>query len=286
MRIASPLNRASLGIIYLIMVVLQCPIVGCDFATADVEAVGTAALLNVHGSVHITNNATPPPATKKPDRPEIDGESSDSDWNLFLFEWERYKRATRLDGNDQAKDELLNCCKPSPRSRLFQMAGNSLSTLTEQALLERIKDAAVLSVHKVVHRAEFSKLAQEEGESVAHFVARLKSKATLCDFTVEATQAGSISYQEDMVEGQMITGLYNNEHRVRLLTEADKLPTFQEKYNALTTMHTTDLSTSQLNASTSAVTQRKSEYVRSKWPASQSGGRKEGTKKLWRRIHQ
>ena len=32
------------------MVILQCPT--CDFATADVEAVGAAAILQIHGQEH------------------------------------------------------------------------------------------------------------------------------------------------------------------------------------------------------------------------------------------
>ena len=140
------------------------------------------------------------------------------------------------------------------------MVGEQLITLSEQALMEQIRAVAVLTVHKVVHRVEFSKIRQDEGESIAHFVSRLKAKASLCAFTVVAEAPGDVSYEDNMVEGQMMSGLYSDEHRARVLTEADKLPTFKDKYNALVTMHTADMSTSQLTSTASFSTQRKSDY--------------------------
>ena len=240
------------------MVVLKCPIEGCTYETADVDVVGAAALLSVHGSIHSQTAA--PSKTKSPDRPEISEDSSDSDWSLFTFEWLRYKRATNTSSASRIRDELLNCCKPSLRSRLYQMVGERLNTLSEEALLEQIRAIAVLTVHKVVHRVEFSRIKQDDGESVAHFVSRLKAKASLCDFTIVAEGPGRVSYEDDMVEGQMMSGLYSDEHRARVLTEADKLPTLKDKYNALVTMHTSDLSTSQLASTASSSTQRKSGY--------------------------
>ena len=219
------------------MVVLECPIEGCIYTTADVEAVGAAALLSVHGSVH-SQAAASPSSTKSPERPELSEESSDSDWSLFKFEWQRYKRATNISNESRVRDELLNCCKPALRSRLYQMVGEQLSTLSEQALLEQIQAVAVLTVHKVVHRVEFSKIRQDEGESKAHFVSRLKAKASLCAFNVVAKAPGNVSYENDMVEDQMMSGLYSDEHRARVLTEADKLPMSKDKYNALVTMTT------------------------------------------------
>ena len=41
------------------MVVLKCPIPGCEFKTDDVEAVGAAAILNIHAKVHDGEDRAP-----------------------------------------------------------------------------------------------------------------------------------------------------------------------------------------------------------------------------------
>ncbi len=69
----------------------------------------------------------------------------------------------------------------------------------------------------------------------------------------------NIYYQDNMVEMQMLTGLYNPDHRIKILTEADKLPAFEDKYNALITMQTSESSAAQLVGGASL---RKIDYMR------------------------
>ena len=132
------------------------------------------------------------PAVKRPDRPTIEANSSDSDWALFLDTWGRYKRMTKVTARDDITMELRACCSTDVNKLMFDIVGPVvLDNASEAELLAHIKSVAVKGVHKEVHRLTFVKIRQSQNEPVTHFVARLKAQAALCDFTVECPSAGS-----------------------------------------------------------------------------------------------
>ena len=50
----------------------------------------------------------------------------------------------------------------------------------------------------------------------------------------------------------MIMGLYNPEHHTKIMQEAEKFPMFEDKYKMLTALHSTDISTAELETSGAA----------------------------------
>ena len=70
------------------MPTLTCPVPGCGFVTADVTDNAVGALLMVHGYMHAPSSAP----MKKPDRPIVGLEMSDSEWAQFKFEFDNYKK--------------------------------------------------------------------------------------------------------------------------------------------------------------------------------------------------
>ncbi len=231
------------------MPVIPCDVQGCNYTTADV--IDGAAVVQLTHHIATAHPVVPAVAasTKKPDRPTLLEEVSGSEYDLFRFQWRRYKTHAPMN-EEKTRNELLECCSKKLLARLYQMSGNILDTINEDDLLAKMKELAVQKVHVIVHRQEFYLLKQDEGEPVAKFVAHLKSKATMCDYNtvlVEAKQQGDkVTYQDNMVELQMIAGIYNPDHKVRILTDADKLPTFADKYNALVTMQMSETSAAQL----------------------------------------
>ena len=138
-------------------------------------------------------------------RPTIGLDSSEEDWRLFNFQWGRYKTSARLTPT-AAADQLLSSCSPELERRLFNLRGTSLSTITEEDLLQQIKSVAVRGLHTAVHRRQFHSMRQGEGEDLAQFVAKLRAKAALCDFTViahrplaESREPGPLSYEDDVM---------------------------------------------------------------------------------------
>ena len=192
-------------------------------------------------------------------RPTVSLDASDEDWRLFLFQWERYKAAAALTKDETVRHELLSACSPDLERQLFHLRGTTLNVLSESDLLAQIKAVAVRGLHTAVHRSQFHALRQAQGEDITHFVSRLRSKAALCDFSVIAhrphaasTEPGPISYEEDVLQTQMVVGLYNPEHQSQILSPADRYPTFAQKFQALLAMQAAEDSEKQLQTEASA----------------------------------
>ena len=197
-------------------------------------------------------NPTPGGRVKRPDRPIIDADATDSDWAMFIDSWERYKTMTKISDPVEIRNELRSTCSSVINKLLFNFVGAStLNTCSEQQLLSHIKSVAVKGVHKEVHRQKFHSLHQSPGEPITRYLARLRAQAALCEFRVTCSAgecAAPVSYAEDMIAGQMIAGLANIEHQSKILAEATTLVSLQAKYDRLISLETTDQSTSHLHA--------------------------------------
>ena len=149
------------------------------------------------------------------------------------------------------RNELRTACPREVKRLLFDLIGaEALNSATEEQLLRQIKLVAVRGLHKEVYRQKFHAMRQGEGESITHFLARLRSLAKFCDYTITCPneQGGGrkINYSSDMVAGQMVAGLANMEHQCKILSEATTLTTLEEKFNRLVSLETTDKSTPHL----------------------------------------
>ena len=197
-------------------------------------------------------NPTPGGRVKRPDRPIIDADATDSDWAMFINSWERYKTMTKISDPVEIRNELRSTCSSVINKLLFDFVGAStLNTCSEQQLLSHIKSVAVKGVHKEVHRQKFHSLHQSPGEPITRYLARLRAQVALCEFRVTCSAgecAAPVSYAEDMIAGQMIAGLANIEHQSKILAEATTLVSLQAKYDRLISLETTDQSTSHLHA--------------------------------------
>ena len=252
------------------MVVITCPVPACGWQTADRDAATLGAVLaselNAHtAGVHVApaaQAAEARPNLPRPVRPTMKDDADDEKWSGFLYSWGQYKLSAGLRDENKIRNELQYCCEEDLKNRLLQAEGApKLATISEQDLLEAIKRIAVLSVDKVVHRVAFQKLKQDNGESLQKFVATLKSKATHCKYKVthkymcsarcaaDMEKTDTVSYSQNMVEGQLIVGLYNPDHRQKVMTEATQHPTFDDKVRFLAGLHATEASTAELDES-------------------------------------
>ena len=134
---------------------------------------------------------------------------------------------------------------------LFNLIGSErLTSTSESDLMSHIKLVAVKGVHTEVLRQTLHAMKQSEGKAITHFLARLRSQANFCNFIVQCSNTAmcmqKVSYAEDMIAGQMIAGLINTEHQGKLLAPEATLMTFQQKFDLLVSLETTDKSTSKL----------------------------------------
>ena len=202
---------------------------------------------------------------KKPERPEIDLESNESQWAFFMYEWERYKRQAHLAATD-VNDELKSACSAALRKELFDFVGpTTLDTLNEERLLEKIKSLAIKGKNKAVHRQEFYAMSQSPGQPIQAFVAQLRSKAEPCQFTFKcisnACDHQLNSYTEAMVCDQMVVGCCDSDIQEETLAKDSQLPTLQDKFDLIQAREEGKRARSQL-CSDSSITTQKSQYRR------------------------
>ena len=197
-----------------------------------------------------SNRARTAGQTKKPDRPVVNAGINDREWALFLDTWARYKQMANVTDTDMLRMELRAACSDDVNKMLFEFVGAAtLDRCNEQALLGHIKGVAVKSVHKEVHRRTFNMMAQNEGERIPSWVARLRSQAVLCEFkkNCSCNPPAEMSYADEMVAQRLVAGLSNQEHQRRILQEASTLLTLNQKIERLRVFETTEESSSVLH---------------------------------------
>ena len=113
--------------------------------------------------------------TKKTQRPSIGLNTTDGEWALFLDTWARYKETCGLEDPAEIRNELREACTPETNKLLFELVGpERLNSASEEYLMHQIRLVAVRGLHKEVHRQTFHSMKQNEGESVTHFLSRLR----------------------------------------------------------------------------------------------------------------
>ena len=188
------------------MVVLNCPIEGCTYATGDIEAAQAIALFTVHGYSHAPGACQ----QAKPDklfRPKVSKESTSEDWEYFITRWDAYKTATRIADHD-ATLQLLECCKDSLRKDLHRFHSN-IAMATEIDALTAIKTLAVNAENAMVSRMTLLTMTQDREEGVWSFAARLRGQAKICKFSKNCSHNPfeAVNYTDDMVRDALIRGL-------------------------------------------------------------------------------
>ena len=187
------------------------------------------AALRAYQANNVPPNTTTRPKTKAPDRPIINVNTDEREWELFKDSWNRYKAMTGINNPDALRMELRAACSQDVNKLLFEYIGaETLDTSTENDLLEHIKRVAVKGTHKEVYRINFFRLSQMDEETITQYVACLKSQAVLCQFKVACTSHNPevlINYADDMITQQLISGLKNQQHQSHILSESPTLPT-------------------------------------------------------------
>jgi hypothetical protein len=140
--------------------------------------------------------------------------------------------------------ELRLSCSTPVNELLFNFVGpEALNIASEEDLLKYIKSVAVKKVHPEVYRQQFFVMKQADGESITNYTSRLKSQAMLCQFKRNCdckTDHCTSSYSEDMIRSQLITGLRNSSHQVKVLSEIATLATLDALVERLLTLESTE----------------------------------------------
>lgn len=219
------------------------------------------------------------PKTKSPERPIVNADTDEQEWELFKDSWNRYKTMTAITNANMIRLELRAACSKDVNRLLFEYVGaETLNVATEEEMLGFIKSVAVKDTHKEVHRMKFFRLCQMDGETITQFVARLRSHAILCQFKIACSnhpEPMSVSFADEMITQQLVSGLRNQQHQSRILTEAASLPTLKDKIERLQCLESTEQSTDLMRANPPSTTSTnapiKSNYRRNQFKKPQPG---------------
>ena len=241
-----------------------------------------AALAAVQGqSQAVTTESRP--RLKPPERPEVDLGFSETQWAFFEDEFKLYKRRAALQPN-QVIHELRACCSKELRKTLFDFVGSSvIDAFTEDQLLAKIREMAVIGKNKAVHRKEFYEIVQAPDELLNRFVSKLRAKAERCNFTMKCTRTGCetvINYGEEMLRDQVTTGLYDTDVQQEVLAKSKDLTTFEQVYSHIEAYEQGKRAKAELKGHSEV------NAARSQYKKNQSDGRGEaGSKKCLSLIH-
>ena len=76
---------------------IQCPVVGCDYSTGDVDSVVVAALLNAHTvGAHTSSQPVKQRQPPKVERPQLSDAIDEESWNAFKQDWTMFTLPMRL----------------------------------------------------------------------------------------------------------------------------------------------------------------------------------------------
>ena len=126
--------------------------------------------------------------------------------------------------------QLQAACDDDLRQRVYD-TGNFASLNTTVLFLAKMKELAVITVHKSVHLMNLWRMLQEPDESIRAFVARVTATADMCGMSVTCVECNkNLSYRDQVVQQIVIHGMRDNEVRIRVLSRntAGELDTLEK----------------------------------------------------------
>ena len=169
---------------------LNCEVNNCAWKSPLGSLDTVVKLLDIHvNSTHLFGQKSTSSKPEKAKRPEIGAEISDEDWNYFLSRWNYYKKATNLSGEDVTLQLLECCCEELRRNHHRNHPVEQI--VSEETLLAQIKKVAVRIKNRAVNRVKLNTLKQDKGEPIRRFAGRIRSLATVSEYTMKCGSCNS-----------------------------------------------------------------------------------------------
>ena len=168
----------------------NCEFKGCEKKFTFTNVSDYVELMKAHNAAkHNGGGANSSTKPEKAKRPELSGEVSDEDWAYFCDRFDQYKTACKLTETEDIVTQLLECASDRIR-RDHHRAYSGVGTRDEKTILEQLKTIAVKKQNIAANRMKLGSMKQGHGEPVRKFAGRVRSLATVCEYTVKVHQGG------------------------------------------------------------------------------------------------
>ena len=205
---------------------VSCEFSGCAYKTPEGELAVIVELLKLHCSakhrtVESQPNVKPQVKAEKAKRPEISVEMTDEDWAYFVSRWCSYKKAASLEGEDIVI-QLMECCTEELRKDHFRNYPSFSTADSEENVLKQIRQVAVRVKNRAVNIYKLHTLHQDMGEPIRRYAGRIKSLASVREFSVGCTSCNTcVSYTDGIIMDQIIFGIADLEIQRDVLSNPD-----------------------------------------------------------------
>ena len=152
-------------------------------------------------------------------QPGIDQDQPLEAWETFLTRWAEYKKQMQISTTNVA-GLLISCGSVELQTSLQRIMGRELYSKTEVDLLGEMKKLVVKYQNPAVYVEEFLTTKQEGGESVRHYLSRLKGVTNRCEFVVTCTCCkkenkaccdAKVSYADNITKFKLVSGLADSD---------------------------------------------------------------------------
>ena len=210
-------------------ITIKCPVPDCEYETGEATEAVAVALLNAHVTIHNKAVAavptTPPISDRGPklERPKVDIGISEEEWNMFYRRWELFVRCSDI-SNDNVTSHLIQCATDTLGDAVSKVRPKITDAPVDECL-KLMKSLAVIPVAKGVLRSELLSMSQKRDETFRAFVARVRGKAEICDYTTENTcdcgNNNTVDFTDIILRDILISGIYDTDIRRKILGVTD-----------------------------------------------------------------
>ena len=200
------------------MVVVACPLEGCQYQTADEDPSVVSALLRLHDREHQPSSVPARVAQSrgpKLPRPVVNAGIDVESWNSFVRLWEAYRDGSGID-EQYAGIQVFQCASDELKDVLLK-SDRKIATKPADYVLRAMRELAIIPVSKGVVRAELMQMRQMNDENFRLFAARVRGKAETCDFvsvvTCDCGKALDNDYTEEAIRDVLLAGISDSEIR-------------------------------------------------------------------------
>ena len=192
-----------------------------------VEILGEAlAILQISKQTSETNQTTTakPPSVPSAKPPKLSLDMTQQQFRKFKIDWDIFTQLTNLDKSKYSIN-MYNSADENVQTCIINTIPTFFAEKAEK-LLELLEPVVTSKSHPIVHRLSFSNIIQNETESIANFVVRLKANANDCNYSCPSCK---VDISEEYIKDQFVRGLHNTSLQTDILAKAGALDSLDKQ---------------------------------------------------------